>query len=687
MPPRNRTAPGARADIAFELGTTYLARAQGEHAENLERAIACFDIALKGWTREATPVEWARTHNNLAIAYTNRIRGERAGNLELAIAHLKAAEPILTRESYPQEWGQIQNNLAIVYLGRIEGDHAENLEAAIAHFEAGLAVLTKDVDPYRWAMLQHNLAAAYGARKQGDRADNREKEMEYQKAALTVFTREAYPLEWAQSQHNLGIAYLDRTRGDRAENQDQALHHFEQALAVFGRETMPELWAQLQQNLGVAYAGRLNGNRADNRRKAITAFEAALTVFTRDGYPYDHLRAARLLGGTLLEAGELQKAGRAYDDARNAFLVLLGQGIEESETRALIADAGPLFSDSAFAAAQRGEGERALQLANEGRARLLSVALKLQTIALPEPDRRRLDELRRDIRTEKAAIESLQEIARADALMKLAELHQEMLALVKSGDKSTSQTALGEARAIAAAGGAVVVPVVTSLGGKLLVMTKAGRASEVTIIDLPELTTQRLANLLIGSFDGPPGGWLGAYFVNYLDGDEQDRRWPEWTGAIDHIGPELWSLFGARLDALLKQRGLKPGARLAWLPSGWLGTLPLGLAQDPANHRRLIDDYEIVYAPSLEALASAQDLVAKRHLQRSPSSSTPPAIFPARRRKAPSSPRTSPPRRGQCSSARQRRRKPCSRPSRAGRTGTSPRTAASHGRMRASRPS
>ena len=119
---------------------------------------------------------------------------------------------------------------------------------------------------------------------------------------------------------------------------------------------MPELWAQLQQNLGVAYAGRLNGTRADNRRKAIAAFEAALTVFTRDGYPYDHLRTARLLGGTLLEAGELQRARLAHDDARDAFLVLLGEGIEKSETRALIADAGPLFSDFAFGAAQRGEG-------------------------------------------------------------------------------------------------------------------------------------------------------------------------------------------------------------------------------------------------------------------------------------------------------------------------------------------
>ncbi len=90
-----------------------------------------------------------------------------------------------------------------------------------------------------------------------------------------------------------------------------------------------------------------------------------------------------------------------------------------------------------------------------------------------------------------------------------------------------------------------------------------------------------------------------------------DRRWPEWLGAIDQIGPELWDLIGARLDAVLKQRRIEHGARLVWLPAGWLGILPLGLAQDPVSKRRLADDYEIVYAPSLEVLTAAQDLVAR----------------------------------------------------------------------------
>src|SRR5262249_31195070 len=92
----------------------------------------------------------------------------------------------------------------------------------------------------------------------------------------------------------------------------------------------------------------------------------------------------------------------------------------------------------------------------------------------------------------------------------------------------------------------------------------------------------------------------------YLEGKELNRRWSEWVGALDGIGSELWRLVGGRLDAALKQAGVQPGAQIVWLPTGALGILPLGLAQEPVSERYLADDYEIVYAPSLDALMTAQ---------------------------------------------------------------------------------
>jgi CHAT domain-containing protein/tetratricopeptide (TPR) repeat protein len=601
-----------KAELLAGLGSLYVTRTRGVSADNQEKAIGYLQSALTGLTREADPQDWASAHNALGIAHWQRIRGERADNQETAIAHFEAAQTVFSREAEPEQWAQLQNNLAAVYLSRIRGDRAQNVEEAIARFEAALTVFTREKDPDRWAAAQNNLANAYGKRLRGDEADNREMAIAHLEAALSVFARDTHPGQWAQVQNNLAIAYSGRTRGDAADNQEKAIASLEAALTVFTPDAAPQLWAQAQHNLGRTYAGRIQGERTSNRQKAIACFEAALTVFTRDAAPLDHLRTSRMLGRVLLEAGEWTRVAPIHASARQAFTLLFGQGVSEAEARTLIADAGPLFADSAYAALQRHETEKAFELANEGRARLLAVALKLQTIDLPADQRRRLDELRVAIRAGQEAADAAQGTARADAIDRLIGLRRELFALVDRDDKGGAApvSALAEARRIAAAGGIVVMPVVTDLGAKLLIVGAAKPGVDVTVLDVPDLSTGRLVEVLVGPPSAPNTGWIGAYLVNYMDGQEAERRWPEWIAAIDGIGPELWRLFAGKLEATLKERGVKRGTRLVWLPSGWLGILPLGLAQDPASKHRLAEDYQIVYAPSLAALTSAHDLIA-----------------------------------------------------------------------------
>ena len=612
--PLSESRERVRAELRFVVGSAYAMRPRGVRADNLESAIGHLKVVLGIWTREADTQEWARAHNNLGIAHWGRIRGERADNQEEAIAHFEAALTVFTRDVDAREWAQLQNNLGIAYWNRIRGERDDNLEKAIALFEAALTVFTREVNPALWGQVQNNLGIAYRSRVQGERAENREKAIQHFEAALTVLARDTFPFEWAYAQNNLSNAYLNRIRGDRADNQEKAIAHLEAALTVFTREKYPREWATAQRGTGDVLADRVRGEPGENRARAIAAYEAALSVFTRDTFPLQHMETARALARNYMEAKEWQKAGPVHASAREAFLLLFGQGLEEAETRALIAEAGPLFSEAALAAVQRGEVEGALELASEGRARLLAVAMKLQALDLPADARQRLDELRVAIRAEQQVVDAARGVERVAALEKLARSRRALLDLVRSGTSGDgkAETAIERVRKVLAQeGGAVAMPIVTGLGGKLVVLTAAGDGTRASVVDLPDLTPERLAGVLIGTVADKPAGWIGAYFINYLDGEERSRRWPEWTGAITDLGPELWRLFAGRLHAALEERGLRPGTRVFWLPSGWLGILPLGLAQDPASKLRFIDDHEIVYIPSLEALAAAHDAAGK----------------------------------------------------------------------------
>jgi CHAT domain-containing protein len=479
--------------------------------------------------------------------------------------------------------------------------------AAIKYFEAALTVFTRQTSPHQWAAAQNNLGSAYRTRTRGDRAENREKAILHLEAALSVFTREAFAHEWAQAHNNLAIAYLDRSRGDPTDNRERAIAAFEAALTVLTAQTYPQERAQAQHNLGIAYAGRDKGERAENRKKAVDAFEMALVVFQRNVDPRQHFRTSRLLARTLAEDGEWHKAAPHFASAREAFLLSFGEGLEEAETRALIGEAGPMFAEAAFAAIKRGETGLALEIASEGRARLLAVALKLQTLDVAPEVRQRVDALRASARSAQQAAEKAQGVARAAAIEKLVAVRQELLEIVKlAGKAGGADTAIAKARHALAGNGALVVPVITQLGASIIVVPATPDRDSVRHVSLPDDTAEKLFVLLRGPRNDPKlTGWLGAYFINQLPSAEFQRRKPEWMAAIKGVGPELWRLFGENLDAELKAAGLARGARLIFLPPGELGILPLGLAQDPATKRHLTDDYEIVYAPSLEALIAA----------------------------------------------------------------------------------
>ncbi|MGL5133631.1 MAG: CHAT domain-containing protein, partial [Planktothrix sp.] len=103
--------------------------------------------ALSVFTRKAFSQDWAMTQNNLGIAYWSRIQGEKAENIEKAIACYTEALSVYTRKAFPQDWAMTQNNLGIAYWSRIQGEKAENIETAIACYRNALEVYQPQAFP------------------------------------------------------------------------------------------------------------------------------------------------------------------------------------------------------------------------------------------------------------------------------------------------------------------------------------------------------------------------------------------------------------------------------------------------------------------------------------------------------------------------------------------------------------
>ena len=167
--------PDRTTDIAADIvnfGNLIQQFPLGSKANNMEIAIAGYEIALTVYTRSAFPEDWAMTQNNLAIAYLYRILGERAENIELAIKAHTAALEVYTRSAFPENWAMTQNNLGNAYGDRILGERAENIESAIKAYTAALEVYTRSAFPQNYAVTLLNLGRLYQEEKQFDLAYN-----------------------------------------------------------------------------------------------------------------------------------------------------------------------------------------------------------------------------------------------------------------------------------------------------------------------------------------------------------------------------------------------------------------------------------------------------------------------------------------------------------------------------------
>lgn len=174
-------------EILRDWASKTVSEVEPEEAEDIGILISALSSLLQDWTL-----------------------GERVNNLEIAIAGYEVGIELLNPEAFPEEWAATQYNLGNAYAEIVTKDTTEHLETAIKCYQKALQVYNREVFPQEWAMTQNNLGNALCERVSGDRLENIDTAIKCYKAALQIHTREEFPQAWEMTQNNLDSAYKEK---------------------------------------------------------------------------------------------------------------------------------------------------------------------------------------------------------------------------------------------------------------------------------------------------------------------------------------------------------------------------------------------------------------------------------------------------------------------------------------------
>lgn len=568
---------------------------------------------------------WAGAHVELAARYIEQVSGERADNLERTIYHCRQALKVFTRKAKPDLWAVAQHNLAIAYLNRVAGDHEKNLQRAAIHHRRALEVYTFDSHPKDWALEQEGLANVYCEIFNKDRPKNLEEAIRLLTRTLDFHTAADMPREYAGTMNNLSLVYLARIEGDPVQNLERAKEILQDCLKVATREAFPFEWAGAQFNLAETYR-QLHLRHGEGRyaEQVINHSQRALEVFTLRLYPARHRRCQLKLGAMHLELGDLRQAHSAYASAIDADRSLFNEAYTQLGRRTEVSELRDVYPLDAFCLLRLGQPAEAFVRLEQGKARLLTESLELQEmdlLSLSETERQSIRIARQSVReleaahrTSQAAAASSKAIELSEALQRARlELNETMAALrAQHPGFMPSGLDLASLLSLAPAGGALVMPMITSKGGAVLVLPHG--ATIVTekdhCVTLDDSIYHHLVHWMFGTSDpkavlekrtADRQGWLPAYYRRRSNPDV-------WQEVIGYTGEVLWKWLIGPIHERLADHGLKEAAPVLFIAPGRLNPLPLHAAWREVNgiKRYLMDDYTVSYGPSAYALQMSQ---------------------------------------------------------------------------------
>jgi tetratricopeptide (TPR) repeat protein len=254
------------ARIRSRMGTALQSIPDGG-SDLLERARSCYEAAIPQLQSDGRVEEVAEAQLNLGLTLQG-LSVSGLARLNDAIQSYHCALRVFTRESFPQEFAILHNNLAIAYLAIPATDERSRMREALAvqSFEEVLKVITLIEHPNEYAMIQNNLGNALQYAASGHSLENNLRALDAYEEALKVRNPRDTPVEYANTIANMANVLRNLPAGAvpdaTAEPHSRALRLYSQARDLFERHGLPER-AQLMESAiaatGAVGCGPANG--------------------------------------------------------------------------------------------------------------------------------------------------------------------------------------------------------------------------------------------------------------------------------------------------------------------------------------------------------------------------------------------------------------------------------------------
>jgi CHAT domain len=473
--------------------------------------------------------------------------------------------------------------------------------------------------------------------------------------------------EWASLTLSLAIAYTHIYNAERSRDIDPADHvrfydallgdahkTLDSVLTVLTRESSPLEWARAQEQRANIYrAYEAAGNDPGRIEPMQAAERAALSIFTLDAHPRDYFRIRcsqlRREPPDPTTTSTLAYATQRYD-VKDIVLTSACEslrGFRFADTNRLNRNRedvirwaanyliypinGPLSEDEARA---RGGRDLADQL-DLGRAALLSASLSLRLTGMTDEQIARANRLRaRADQLEMQATSEEEWLNNAEFWRLRAEVFDTISSAAfpertQSMDIDLPVLApviLGPGEGLVAArpvsGNGVVLPTSREWLSRIdmrqdayappsdRILAARRAAGNFATLEQQEMTpAEQQAAAEMG-----PASWAAwQRSVREFTRPRAMEHWAplyaagDYRGAIREFRAQFEPAWSRTLRGAIVQSGVEPDGRILVMPDGAASALPIGLLRDASSGRTLIEDYEIIFTPSLSTYRGAQE--------------------------------------------------------------------------------